>query len=60
MAYETWYYIKDGKLWEHWENDGPTFMRRGKEAVDTVLCNIEEADEKYPKELKKALDTYNF
>jgi len=59
MASETWYYIKDGFLYRHKENDGYTVMRRGLEPVDTRLCTVEEAQAEYPKELDKALkDTY--
>lgn len=52
--FEVWYYIKDGMLWEHFENDGFAFMRRGPESKDVPLCKIEEAQEKYPNELKQA------
>jgi hypothetical protein len=59
MASETWYYIKDGFLYRHKENDGYTVMRRGLEPVDTRLCTVEIAEVEYPKELDRALkDTY--
>jgi len=48
MSYETWYFIKNGILYKHYENDGYTAMRRGLEAKDTPLCTVEEAKEKYP------------
>jgi len=57
---ETWYYIKDGMLWEHSENDGYAFMRKGPERTDVALCNIEVAQQKYPNELKEAFDSKNF
>ena len=59
MASETWYYIKDGFLYRHKENDGYTAIRRGLEPVDTCLCTVARAESEYPKELHKALkDTY--
>ena len=54
MASETWYYIKDGFLYRHRENDGYTVMRRGLEPVDTRLCTVERAEAEYPKELDRA------
>ena len=49
------YYIKDGMLYKCRENDGPTFLRHGPEEQVIALCPIEEAVEKYPEELKRAL-----
>jgi hypothetical protein len=59
MSTETWYYVKNGYLFRHEENDGYTVMRRGLEPVETLLCTVEEAEMLFPKELDKALkDTY--
>jgi hypothetical protein len=57
---EHWYYVKDGMLWEHFENDGYAAMRRGLEAKDIPLCEIEEAKKKYPVELERAFKSGNF
>jgi hypothetical protein len=54
MSYETWYFIKNGILYKHYENDGYTAMRRGLEAEDTPLCTVEEAKVKCPEILAKA------
>lgn len=53
-AIERWFYVKDGQLWEHVENDGWAFLRRGAEAVDTPLCSVAEAETRYPAELARA------
>ena len=53
MSYETWYFIKDGILYKHYENDGHTAMRRGLEAEDTPICTVEEAKVKCPEILAK-------
>ena len=59
MSTETWYYVKNGFLFRHEENDGYAAMRRGLEPVETLLCTVEEAITLFPKELDKALkDTY--
>ena len=54
---ERWYFIRDGGLWEHTENDGIAFLRRGAESIDTRLCSIEEAATRYPAELARARAT---
>ena len=53
MAVERWYYIKDGVLWKHTENDGAMFLRK-RVVLDIPLCSLAEAPSKYPAELKKA------
>ena len=53
MSYETWYFIRDGILYKHYENDGYTAMRRGLEAINTPLCTVEEARIKCPEILDK-------
>lgn len=54
MGVETFYYVEDGMLWKEIENDGQTFMRRGPETVRRMLCSVEEAKTKYPRELAQA------
>lgn len=54
MSTERWYYIEDGVLYKHVENDGYTYARHGAEASNTLLCNVEEAEEKFPRELAMA------
>tara|TARA_R110002012_G_scaffold307944_1_gene513790 strand:+ start:542 stop:769 length:228 start_codon:yes stop_codon:yes gene_type:complete len=39
--YEAWYFIRDGKIYYHYENDGYQAMRRGLEATDTLLGTVE-------------------
>jgi len=46
--YETWYFIKDGVLYKHYENDGHRAMNRGLEKEDMPICSVEEVKEKYP------------
>jgi hypothetical protein len=53
MSYETWYFIKDNILYEHYENDGHTALRRGLEARNVPLCTVEEAKIKYPEVIAK-------
>jgi len=55
---ETWYFIRDGVLYEHYENDGHTAMRKGLEAKDTPLCSVEEAVGRYPHLLLKVEDVF--
>jgi len=38
--HESWYFIRDGKLYYHYENDGYQAMRRGLEATDTLLGTV--------------------
>lgn len=49
------YYVKDGVLYKDVENDGATFIRRGPERHTIPLCSVEEAREKYPNELQRAM-----
>ena len=51
---ETWYYIKDGGLYRHSENDSYRLMRRGLEEEDEFIMTVEEAKEKEPIILKWA------
>jgi len=51
---DTTYFIKDGYLYRHRENDGAAYLKRGPEAEQTRLCTIEEAKIKYPNELMRA------
>jgi len=52
--FETWYFVENGVLYKHYENDGHAALKRGLEAVNTPLCTIEEAKIKCPELLKKA------
>ena len=54
--YETWYFVKDGKLYEHWETDGYAMMRRGAEPKDYYICTVDEAKTTNPEKLRKALE----
>lgn len=47
------YYIANGMLWKHTENDGISFLKK-KYVQDVALCSVDEAQVKYPHELKKA------
>jgi hypothetical protein len=51
---ERWYFVSDGMLWKHVENDGPAYLRKPL-IMDIVLCSVEEAKNKYPVELAQAL-----
>jgi hypothetical protein len=53
-AIERWYFIRDGQLWEHEENDGIVFLRRGAETSERPLCSVEEAETRYPRQLARA------
>lgn len=53
MTNECWFYLKNGVLWKHVENDGVSFLKK-KYAQDVALCSVDEAQVKYPYELKKA------
>ena len=50
---ECWYYVANGVLWKHTENDGIAFLKN-KRVQDVALCSVDEAQVKYPYELKKA------
>ena len=50
--FETWYFIRDGVLYKHYENDGYRAMNRGLEKEDMPICSVEEAKEKYPELLE--------
>ena len=39
--YEDWYFIREGKIYYHYENDGYQAMRRGLEATNTLLGTVE-------------------
>lgn len=56
MSREVWYYIKDDMLVVHEENDGWNYMRKGPQPFDVVLCSVEEAKTRFPKQLKKAVN----
>jgi hypothetical protein len=51
---EEWYFVEDGKLYRHTENDGYQFMKRGAQARDTFLMTVEEAKVKCPGRLAEA------
>lgn len=53
---EVWYFIEDGYLWRHEENDGWVAYRNGLEKKDDKLCRLEDAQTMYPKEFAKAYD----
>ena len=54
--HETWYKIKDGKIYRHTELDGYAFMRHGPMPHDTFISTIEEAKEKWPAWFKKEFE----
>ncbi len=39
--YEDWFFIKDDKVYYHYENDGYQAMRRGTQPKDTLLGSVE-------------------
>ena len=51
--HETWYTIKEGKVYKHTENDGYAFMRHGPMARDTFISTVEEAKTKWPNWFKE-------
>lgn len=51
---EIWYFVKDGNLYQHFENDGYAALRHGIGVSNTLLCSVEEAKTKYPKELAES------
>lgn len=50
---EKWYYIKDGLLWMHSENDGAAYLKK-RFIEDKPLCRVEDAEVRYSVEFKKA------
>jgi hypothetical protein len=60
--YELWLEIRDGRIFEHFENDGHYAMRHGIEARDTEITmeQVAELESRYGKNLvakvKAALD----
>jgi len=53
---QVWYFVNDGKLYEHSENDGVTALIKGLNQRDKCLCSVEDAEILYPSELKEALN----
>ena len=53
---EHWYFIKEGKVYEHGENDGYAFMRKGPQAHDELLGTVEEVKAKWPSWFKKKFE----
>ena len=53
---EEWYFIKDGMLYRHTENDSYAFMRKGAQAHDEPLMTVEEAKIKCPGRLAEAYE----
>ena len=51
--HETWYLIKEGKVYQHWENDGYALMRKGADPKDYYVSTVEEAKTKWPGWFKK-------
>ena len=51
--YETWYIIKEGKVYQHWENDGYALMRKGADPRDYYISTVEEAKTKWSNWFKK-------
>ena len=49
-ATESWFFIKEGRVYYHTENDGWAAMRRGLEKNDQDLGTVEEARKKYLKQ----------
>ena len=52
---DTIYLIRDGHLYKHRENDGASYLKRGPQEQVTCLGTVEEAEVKYPRELKLAM-----
>ena len=46
-AQESWFLIKNGRVYYHTENDGVVAMRKGLQGDDKDLGTIEEARKKY-------------
>lgn len=55
MSKERWYVVQNGNLVQVTENDGSTYMQHGPERIEKVLCTVEEATSKYPRELMRAM-----
>lgn len=51
---DVYYFIKDNKLIRVIENDAHTFLRKGPDRRYEILCTVEEAKTKYPRELAEA------
>lgn len=55
MSVEKWYVVESGNLVQITENDGAVYMERGPERTEKILCSVEEATTKYPRELMRAM-----
>jgi hypothetical protein len=49
------YYVRDGLLIKEVDTDGISFLKNGSSPRITVLCPIQEAISKYPKEYARAV-----
>jgi len=58
--YEDWYFVRDGKVYYHYENDGYQAMRRGLEATNTLLGTVEDVKSilKNADEITKEIERY--
>jgi hypothetical protein len=42
--YESWFFVRDGNVYYHYENDGYQAMRRGLEATNTLLGTVDNVE----------------
>ena len=58
---EEWYFVKDGNVYYHYENDGYQAMRRGLQATDKLLGTVEEMKEKIDVDISRfAKEEYKY
>ena len=55
MGRDVTYFINNGMLYRCVQNDGATFLRHGAEEANECLGTVEEAADKYPEQLERAL-----
>jgi hypothetical protein len=51
---DTTYHVREGYLYKHRENDGPTYLKHGPQEQIICLGTVEEAAIKYPEQLARA------
>ena len=56
---EYWYFIKEGNVYKHGENDSYALMRKGFEKHDELLGTVEEVKAKWPGWFKEEFNESN-
>ena len=58
--YEEWFFVKDGKVYYHYENDGYQALRKGLQGRNTLIATVQEVKGilKNASEITKEIERY--